>query len=567
MANWIELYTPGDSAIAALARSYRDEARAAAAEAITARDLAMAQTTYTAPVAGAVTRPIQARLSDCVSVLDFGAQRGGLVNAAPAFNAAIRSGRTLYVPDGDYLIATTLGRANLRDFGMVLGAGARLIHAATLSGKMMQFDNGERIRITSLGLAKIDLSAAPRSLPGQANDGIYFAGGAGCTDVEVDHLWFYSGASHETAGGDSQIFFAGSNGHFHHNVHEGAWDLGVYTSGAGGVSEVFSSALVESNRFINCLNACGSKRRFGGLRFVDNVVTGGVNGAFSGEADASNLPGRRNIYARNRFEGLAGAAIISRISDFDIITENQFINGTGGAIIALQGATRAIVSNNQIVIDPEVYASPATQTAIRVEARTFNSVTYHSTDNRIQNNAISGVFNALREADVAQDRNTYDGNVIVGAIAPSVLLGPKSYITTAQTRRLQGVPVGFQGTERVDTQVALQTTTGSLLNAFTLPMPGSRQVRISAVVSGNTSGASAYGVRLEATFRRHSGGNITQVGETAVSGEHSDYPVLPGALFFADVGVQGIRLRVQGLAGTNIDWLIDVTYTILATEL
>jgi len=38
-------------------------------------------------------------------------------------------------------------------------------------------------------------------------------------------------------------------------------------------------------------------------------------------------------------------------------------------------------------------------------------------------------------------------------------------------------------------------------------------------------------------------------------------------LGLGDVGVQGIRLRVQGLAGTNIDWLIDVTYTILATEL
>ena len=54
---------------------------------------------------GAVNRPINLKLAEFVSVLDFGADDTGVADSTNAFNAAIATGRKVYVPNGTYLVA------------------------------------------------------------------------------------------------------------------------------------------------------------------------------------------------------------------------------------------------------------------------------------------------------------------------------------------------------------------------------------------------------------------------------------------------------------------------------
>ena len=68
--------------------------------------------TYNEGGLGAVTRTVQSRLQDFVSVKDFGAVGDGVTDDGPAFNLALQAAHTLgkivYVPAGEYLIDTTL---------------------------------------------------------------------------------------------------------------------------------------------------------------------------------------------------------------------------------------------------------------------------------------------------------------------------------------------------------------------------------------------------------------------------------------------------------------------------
>lgn len=61
--------------------------------------------TYTAPGVGATTRTVYSRLSDTVSVKDFGAVGDGVANDTAAFTAArTASGGRYFIPEGTYLV-------------------------------------------------------------------------------------------------------------------------------------------------------------------------------------------------------------------------------------------------------------------------------------------------------------------------------------------------------------------------------------------------------------------------------------------------------------------------------
>ena len=68
--------------------------------------------TYTPAGTGAVSRTVQAKLRDVVSVKDFGAVGDGVVDDAPAINAAIAAlgtrGGVVFMPYGIYRIQSTI---------------------------------------------------------------------------------------------------------------------------------------------------------------------------------------------------------------------------------------------------------------------------------------------------------------------------------------------------------------------------------------------------------------------------------------------------------------------------
>ncbi|WP_207460164.1 glycosyl hydrolase family 28-related protein [Azospirillum sp. SYSU D00513] len=67
-----------------------------------------ALSTYVPPGTGAVSRPVRDKLSDFVSVKDFGAVGDGIVDDTLAIQAAIAAAKAVHVPPGIYRIGNTL---------------------------------------------------------------------------------------------------------------------------------------------------------------------------------------------------------------------------------------------------------------------------------------------------------------------------------------------------------------------------------------------------------------------------------------------------------------------------
>lgn len=66
------------------------------------------QIVYTPPFTGSVSTNVEAKLSEYISVLDFGAVGDGVVDDTTAIQNAINAGHTIYVPAGTYRITSTL---------------------------------------------------------------------------------------------------------------------------------------------------------------------------------------------------------------------------------------------------------------------------------------------------------------------------------------------------------------------------------------------------------------------------------------------------------------------------
>jgi hypothetical protein len=64
--------------------------------------------TYLAPYTSAVSRTVNSKLSDIVNVKDFGAVGNGATNDTAAIQAAINTGKRVYIPTGNYYITDAL---------------------------------------------------------------------------------------------------------------------------------------------------------------------------------------------------------------------------------------------------------------------------------------------------------------------------------------------------------------------------------------------------------------------------------------------------------------------------
>lgn len=78
---------------------------------------------YVAPLTGAVQRAIVDRLGDRVSVMDFGAVGDGVADDTAALQAAVNSGRSVFVPKGTYRLTATIAAPAV----MIYGEGTQSI--------------------------------------------------------------------------------------------------------------------------------------------------------------------------------------------------------------------------------------------------------------------------------------------------------------------------------------------------------------------------------------------------------------------------------------------------------
>ena len=94
---------------------------------------------YTQGSAGAVTRTVQSRLRDTVSVMDFGAVGNGATDDTAAFAAAVSAcgGKNIYVPSGTYPLTSSVGVQFTTNW--LMDANAQISGVGYLTGNQVKF--------------------------------------------------------------------------------------------------------------------------------------------------------------------------------------------------------------------------------------------------------------------------------------------------------------------------------------------------------------------------------------------------------------------------------------------
>jgi hypothetical protein len=247
------------------------------------------------------------KLSDMVSVKDFGAKGDGVTDDTASLTAAFSVGGDIYVPEGDYLIAPAGANAG----GVIVSiARSTSIHC---SPRARFFTNGvgldnDLVRFevpstgTGLPAGGIDLewrggmfdmqaqknsTSVPFSVEyppvnlgtsatcsGIYIQGSYLAGATpqfGINTCRVIGATFISGAHWQTAGGDDQIFMGGCRSQESlYCRHVGARDSGFYSS--GDVTGALQSKAVDfGSLYENCFVGSVQKRSAGDVSFTSNT--------------------------------------------------------------------------------------------------------------------------------------------------------------------------------------------------------------------------------------------------------------------------------------------------------
>jgi hypothetical protein len=102
---------------------------------------------------GSVPRTVDAKLKEFVSVKDFGAVGDGVTDDTAAIQAAVDAADTIYIPNGQYLISSTITVGSLKK---IYGDGRSPQHPYSVSPSVANFAPGFRTEILTGAFAAFD---------------------------------------------------------------------------------------------------------------------------------------------------------------------------------------------------------------------------------------------------------------------------------------------------------------------------------------------------------------------------------------------------------------------------
>ena len=313
-----------------------------------------------------------------------------------------------------YLCASTISVTAASKATVMIGSDVKIKGTAALAGKLFDL-RGDNIVVCGRGtLDGKDMPASPVGEDGAslaAYDLLTIIG----DNTTVRELYFYCGETAAESGADSHVFLAGDNLLVENTRHKGAKDLAVYFTDRQTTGKRESFGRVIGSSFDECSATIAGKRGFAHL-LVDGIYAkNGVNGVFCGETEVVGTTLKYLTVVNSTFVGYRNTSIIARVSNWFKLENNSIIDSTAVNLMQIQGSSYGIVRGNQLMIDPAVYVSPATQRGILITSRAHtDDITYHSRYNLIAHNKISGVYNPIFEFDANQDFNNYINNPVHG---------------------------------------------------------------------------------------------------------------------------------------------------------
>lgn len=338
-----------------------------------------------------------------------------------------------------YRISGTMGATLEKDFDLEIATGAIIQGTADFSSiaKLIQIqatDSSARHRIYISGGGKLDGSLRP-ARTGGAPDLLYITG-RGIYQCDIERIWFYSNEDKTGVAGDGGLFFAeGQNLSVRRCLFQGIVDTAGYLS-ADDTQTHGEGAIFESNVYRHCTNAISSKRQWRRLVAWGEDIQYASVAIFTGEADTGpiKLPGKELIVAfcdiRNVLRGINprwcdGAKILfNKITDYG----QNLADGSASAdsAINVDGSSDCLIMGNTCRVVG--YSPNAGSHAIRLQSRTFDGTTHHSTNNMVMQNDINTTGRGIYEADSNQDHNRYVGNVVKNASPLYSISGANSTI-------------------------------------------------------------------------------------------------------------------------------------------
>jgi hypothetical protein len=97
--------------------------------------------TYDPPLTGAVATTVEAKLAQTISVLDFGADPTGAIDSTSAIQAALDTGKNVYLPQGVYKTSAAL-TITTNNTGLYGDGSGSIIQTSSLTDDIFRLGNG-----------------------------------------------------------------------------------------------------------------------------------------------------------------------------------------------------------------------------------------------------------------------------------------------------------------------------------------------------------------------------------------------------------------------------------------
>lgn len=341
---------------------------------------------------GGVSRSVESRLKDRVSVKDFGAKGDGSTDDTIALQAAFdsvgASGMTLYFPSGEYQVSSKL-TINQSAPGLTIYLdGGAVIKASTSFPQNTKFieakvSSGTDKSFTWTG-GIVDGTRMPTRTSGAPD--LFTIQDANYSSVTFTNSQFIQNRADLSntnnppligTAGDSCMFLAKArNIYVSGCTFMGAMDAGIYISGDSSGDPKGENCIIGGNFFYYCRQVgLITKRAFKNQIFTNNITdycwTGIATGSVTDSSDNKN-PGLQCIITNNTIRNSPNSGINLRVSDHSIVSNNIVenpgilfnVNGTpqswqqSASGIAIQGCVSVSVIGNVVFIDKSINREP-----------------------------------------------------------------------------------------------------------------------------------------------------------------------------------------------------------------